>query len=96
MKLTPLHDRILVIPLAKETQTTSGLLLPDTGKHERPDQGEVVAIGPGKLNDAGVRIPPSVSIGDKILFKKYAPDEVTIAGKEYLVIADSDIIAIFN
>lgn len=93
MTLQPLHDRVIVTPLAKDTQTASGLILPDAGKHERPDQGTVIAVGPGKLNDQGTRTPVSVTVGQTVFFKKYAADEIEIDGKEYLVITDADIIA---
>ena len=96
MILRPLHDRVIVIPTSKETQTASGFLLPDTGENERSEQGEVIAVGPGRLLESGARAPMTVAIGNKVMFKKYAPDEVKIDGKEYLVVSESDIIAVIE
>jgi len=94
MQLRPLNDRVIVKAVAKEEKTKSGIVLPDTMDKERPEQGEVIAIGPGRLLETGSRSAMSVKIGDKIVFKKYSPDEVKIDGVEYLVIAESDIMAI--
>lgn len=96
MILRPLHDRVIVIPTSKETQTASGFLLPDTGENERSEQGEVIAVGPGRLLENGTRADMTVAIGNKVMFKKYAPDEVKIEGKEYLVVSESDIIAVIE
>lgn len=96
MTLRPLHDRMVVIPTSKETQTASGFLLADTGDKERSEQGEVIAVGPGRLLENGTRAPMTVVIGNKVMFKKYSPDEVKIEGKEYLVISESDIIAVIE
>lgn len=96
MHLRPLHDRVIVIPASKETQTASGFLLPDTGDKEHSEQGEVIAIGPGRLLENGSRSPMTVAIGNKVMFKKYAPDAIKIEGKEYLVISESDIVAIIE
>ncbi len=94
MKLHPLGDRIIVKPVSKEEVTKSGIVLPDTVNKERPEQGEVVEIGPGKLLESGSRQAMNVKVGDKILFKKYSPDEFKIDGVEYLVLSESDIMAI--
>lgn len=94
MKLRPLGDRVILTPLAKEEITKGGILLPDTVDKERPEQGKVVAIGPGKLGEDGKRIEMSVSVGDTVLFKKYAPDEFKIDGETFLVLAESDLIAV--
>ncbi len=96
MKLRPLADRLIIMPMAKEEMTKSGILLPDTMSKERPEQGEVMEVGPGRLLDNGTRSPMSVKVGDKVLFKKYAPDEFKIDDKEYLVIAESDVIAVME
>ncbi len=96
MILRPLHDRVIVIPTSKETQTASGFLLPDTGENERSEQGEVIAVGPGRLLENGTRAAMTVAVGNKVMFKKYAPDEVKIEGKEYLVVSESDIIAVIE
>lgn len=94
MKLRPLGDRVVVKPVAKEEVSKAGILLPDTASKERPEQGEVVAVGPGRLLDTGSVAPMSIKIGDKVVFKKYSPDEVKMDGEEYLVIAESDVMAI--
>ncbi len=94
MQLRPLGDRVIVKPAAKEEMTKTGIILPDTVDKERPEQGEIVAIGPGRLLDNGQRAEMAVKVGDKVVFKKYAPDEVTLDDVEYLVIAESDIMAV--
>ncbi|MBU1032968.1 MAG: co-chaperone GroES [Patescibacteria group bacterium] len=94
MKLRPLGDRVIVKPVAEEEVTKSGIILPDTIDKERPEQGEVISVGPGRLLDNGTRAPMSVKIGDKVVFKKYSPDEVKIEDQEYLVISESDIMAV--
>ncbi|HPN15378.1 MAG TPA: co-chaperone GroES [bacterium] len=96
MQLRPLNDRLIVKPLPKEEVTKSGIILPDTIDKERPEQGEVVAIGPGKLTPEGQRLEMSVKVGDKVVFKKYSPDEVKVDDQEFLVISDSDILAIIE
>lgn len=94
MQLQPLHDHVIIKPLSDESSTKSGIILPDTVDKEKPERGEVIAIGPGKLLDNGQRAPMSVKIGEKVIFKKYSPDEIEIDGEEILVINDSDIIAV--
>jgi chaperonin GroES len=93
MKIKPLADRVVVKPLEAEEKTKGGLLIPDTAK-ERPQQGEVVAIGPGRVSDDGKKIPMEVKVGDKILYGKYSGTEVTYDGVEYLIMRESDIFAI--
>jgi chaperonin GroES len=83
-------------PIEPEEMTKGGIIIPDTAEKEKSEQGEVVAIGPGKLNDKGERVALSVAVGNKVLFKKYGPDEVKIDGQEYLVADESDIIAIIE
>lgn len=95
MKLRPLGDHVIVKPLPKEETTKFCIILPDTVGNERPEQGEVVAVGPGKFVE-GKREEMSVKVGDKVMFKKYAADEVKADGQEYLVIKDSDIFAILE
>lgn len=92
--LRPLYDRLIVKALSKEEKTSSGIILPDTVDKERPEQGEVIAAGPGKLLESGQTAPMHVKVGDKVVFKKYAPDEVKIGSEEYLVISESDVMAI--
>lgn len=82
--------------MPEEEITKSGIVLPDTVDKERPEKGEVVAVGEGKLLENGQRAPMSVKIGDKVMFKKYSPDEIKIDKEEYLIISESDILAILN
>ncbi len=96
MNLRPLADRVIVTAPSKEEKTASGLVLPDTASKERPEQGVVVAVGPGRLLDNGQRAAPAVKIGDKIVFKKYSPDEVKVNEIEYLVLSESDIMAVIE
>ena len=96
MKLRPLGDRLIVKPAAKEEMSKGGIILPDTVSKERPEQGEVVEIGPGKVLENGSRAPMNVKVGDKIVFKKYSPDEVKIDEVEYLVLAESDVMAVIE
>ncbi len=93
MNLKPLHDHVIVKPINEDEVTKSGIVLPDTVDKEKPEKGEVIAVGPGKLTEKGERAPMSVSVGQKVMFKKYSPDEIKVDGEEYLVISDSDIIA---
>lgn len=97
MKLNPLGDHVIVKPIKAEEVTKSGIVLPGTADKDKPEQGEVVAVGPGKWNEDGdKRIPVSVAVGNRIVFKKYAPDEVNIEDEEYLVVSESDIIAVIQ
>jgi len=89
----PLEDRVVVKPNTEEERTKGGIVLPDTAK-ERPQEGEVVAVGPGKLLDNGQRAPMDVKPGDKIIFAKYGGTEVKIDGEEYIILRQSDILAI--
>jgi len=92
MKLHPLADYVIVEPI-EETTTKSGIVIPETAEKEKPQKGKVIAVGAGRIEENGKRIPVEVKKGDIVLFKKYAPDEVKIEGKEYLVIKEEDIIA---
>lgn len=96
MKLQPLHDHVVLKPAKQEEITKSGIVLPDTADKDKPVQGEVIAVGPGKYNEDGERMAMSVKPGDKVVFKKYSPDEVKIDGEEYLVVSETDIIAIIE
>lgn len=96
MNLRPLADRVVVKPLSQEEVTKSGIIMPATIDKERPERGEVIAIGPGKLLDNGGFAPVGVKVGDKVVFKKYSPDEVKIDDQEYLVISESDIMAVIE
>lgn len=95
MQIEPLHDNVVVKPASQEDMTASGLVLPQTTE-EKPMQGEVVAAGPGKLTKDGSRSPMSVKVGDRVLFTKYAPDEVEIDGEEYLVVGEDKILGIIK
>jgi len=94
MHLKPLADHVLVKPAEKEKITKSGIVLPDTAEKDELEQGEVLAVGPGKLLDNGARATMSLKVGDKVILKKYGPDKVKIEGTEYLVAEESDIIAV--
>ena len=89
----PLADRVVVKPLDESEQMRGTLYIPDTAK-EKPSQGEVVAVGPGKVSDEGARLEMDVKVGDKVLYGKYSGTEVTLAGDEYLILRESDILAI--
>ncbi|ERT60102.1 chaperonin GroS [Megasphaera vaginalis (ex Srinivasan et al. 2021)] len=91
--IRPLGDRVVIRVLEQEEKTASGIYLPDTAK-EKPSQGEVVAVGAGKVQDDGKRIPLDVAVGDKIIFSKYAGTEVKFEGNEYLIVSERDILAI--
>lgn len=93
MKIKPLADRVVVRPLEAEEKTKGGLYVPDTAK-ERPQQGEIVAVGPGRITDEGKKIPIEIKVGDRILYGKYSGTEVTYDGIEYLIMRESDIFAI--
>lgn len=94
MKVKPLHDKVVVKPLEAEQTTASGIVIPDTAK-EKPAQGEVIAVGPGK-NHHGQVVPMQVKVGDKVLYSKYSPQEVKLDGKELLIISEEDILAIID
>ena len=96
MNFTPLSNHIFLEPLEEEKATKSGILLPETSEKERPIRGTVVAVGPGKKNEKGELQQMSVKVGDKVLFKKYGPDEIELDGKKYLVGDEDDILAIIN
>ncbi|MDP2656022.1 MAG: co-chaperone GroES [bacterium] len=96
MTLRPLGDRLIVEPTKEDEITKSGIILPDTIDREKPEEGKVIAIGSGKLSENGTRIPMEVKVGDTVVFKKYAPDEVKIDDKEYFVLSESDIMAVIE
>ena len=93
MKIRPLGDRILVLGIEKEKKTKGGILIPDTAK-EKPEEGKVVAVGAGKMNEKGKRVPLDVNKGDRVLFGKYAGNEIKIDGVEHLIMREDDILAI--
>ena len=95
MNVRPLSDRVLVKRLQEEETTKGGIIIPDTAK-EKPQQGEVVAIGDGKLLDNGTRITPAVKPGEVVLFGKYAGTEIKVDGEEYLILREDDIFGVFG
>jgi len=95
MNLTPLYDRVIVRPSEPEEVTKGGIIIPDTAK-EKPMQGEIVAVGNGKLTEDGKVLPLRVKVGDKVLYGKYAGTEIKIDGEDYLIMRESDIFAIIN
>ena len=93
VSITPLEDRILVKALEAETVTASGLVIPDTAK-EKPQEGEVLAVGPGRINDKGHRVPLDIAVGDKVIYSKYGGTEVKYNNEEYLVLSARDVLAV--
>ncbi|OGZ24110.1 MAG: co-chaperone GroES [Candidatus Nealsonbacteria bacterium RIFCSPLOWO2_01_FULL_43_32] len=96
MNIKPLSDHILIEPIKEEEKTKSGILLPETAEKEKPEQGQVIAVGPGKKDETGKFIPLEVKAGDKVLFTKYGPNEIKIDNKEYLIAREEDILAIIE
>jgi len=95
MQLRPLHDRVVVRALEGEEKSRGGIIIPDTAK-EKPQEGEVVAVGPGARDDAGKRIPLDVKAGDHVLFGKWSGTEVKIDGQEFLIMKESDIMGVIE
>ncbi len=95
MKVKPLADRVLVKRIEEEEVRKGGIIIPDTAK-EKPQKGEVIAVGPGRVDENGKRIPMEVKVGDKVIFSKYAGSEVKIDGEEYLIMREDDILAIIE
>src|SRR5262245_6929519 len=93
VKIKPLGDRIVVKTLSGDTMTKSGIFLPDTAK-EKPQDGEVLAVGPGKILDNGKRVAPEIQVGQRVLFAKYAGTEIKLDDQEYLILRESDIMGI--
>jgi chaperonin GroES len=93
MKLRPLNDRVVVTRIEEDEKTPGGIIIPDTAK-EKPQEGKVIAVGPGKLDENGKRIPMEVKENDRILFGKYAGTEIRIDGVEYLIMREDDILGI--
>ncbi len=94
MNIKPLGDRVIIKPIAEDITTKSGIVLPETVEKEKAERGEILAIGLGRLLDNGELAPMSVKVGDKVMFKKYSPDEIKVDGEELLVISEQDILAI--
>ena len=93
MNLQPLEDRIVVRPAEAEEKTASGLVIPDSAK-EKPQQGEVLAVGPGRRSDSGELIPLDIAVGDKVVYSKYGGTEITIEGEDLLILAGRDVLAV--
>ena len=94
MKLRPLQDRIIVERIEEETTTAGGIIIPDTVSKEKPQEGKIIAVGKGKMNDDGKLIPMDVKVGDLVLFGKYAGSEVKVDGVEYLIMREDDILGV--
>ena len=93
MNIKPLADRVVVKPIEAEEKKQGGIIIPDTAK-EKPQQGEIVAVGPGKASDTGEKIPMEVKVGDKVLYGKYSGTEVTVDNEDLLIMRESDVLAI--
>ncbi len=96
MKLKPLADNIVIKPKEREEKTEGGILLPDNNEETRPERGEVISVGPGKMDKNGQRIKPELKKGDEVIFTKYGPNEIKVDDKEYLIAKESDILAIIE
>lgn len=99
ISIKPLGDRVVVAPLSagdKSGQSKGGIIIPETASEERPEQGRVVAVGPGRIDDNGQLIPIGVKKGQTVLFAKYGPEEVEINGQKYLIISESQILAVIE
>jgi len=96
MKLKPLGDNVVVKPMSVKETTASGIFLPDNANKEKPEKGEVLAVGPGKIMENGQLRPMNVKVGDKVMFKKYSPDEIKIDDEEYLLVSERDILGILE
>jgi chaperonin GroES len=94
-KIQPLSDRVVVRPLEEAEQMRGGLYIPDTAK-EKPQQGEIIAVGPGRVSDQGERLAPDVKAGDKVLYGKYSGTEVTVDGESFLILRESDVLAVLK
>jgi chaperonin GroES len=95
MKIRPLQDRVIVKRIAEEEKTKGGIIIPDSAK-EKPQEGKIVAVGKGKMNDDGKLIPPQVKVGDRILFGKYSGSEIKLNGEEHLIMREEDILGVIE
>lgn len=96
MKIKPISDHVLIEPIKEEEKTKTGILLPDTAEKERPEQGKVIAVGPGRKDKQGKYVPLEMKAGDKVLFTKYGPTEIKVENKEYLIAKEEDVLAILE
>jgi len=94
-KIRPLSDRVVVRPLEEAEEMRGGLYIPDTAK-EKPQQGEIMAVGPGRVSDQGERITPDIKAGDRVLYGKYSGTEVTVDGEQYLILREGDVLAVLK
>ena len=94
MNIRPLEDRIILKPMEAEQKTAGGIIIPDNAK-EKPQKGEVIAVGPGKVSDKGQKIELTLKKGDKVLYGKYSGTEVNVDGTDYLILRESDVLAVF-
>jgi chaperonin GroES len=95
MKIRPLNDRVLVLRMSEEQKTSGGIIIPDTAK-EKPQEGKVIAVGAGRLNEKGERVPLDVKKNDRVLFGKYSGNEIKLDGVEHLIMREDDILAILE
>ena len=95
VNIKPLEDRLVVKPLDAEQTTASGLVIPDTAK-EKPQEGEVLAVGPGRIDDKGNRVPVDVQVGDRVIYSKYGGTEIKHRGQEYLILSARDVLAVIG
>lgn len=93
MVIRPLADRVVVKPIKAEEKTKGGIVLPDTAK-DKPQEGEVIAVGPGRVLDNGTKVAPEIKVGDRVIYSKYSGSEIKIEGDEYLIVRESDILAV--
>ena len=96
MEIKPLADRILIQPIIQKEKTDKGIFLPDTADKDRPEQGTVVAVGPGRKTSSGKIVSMDIEVGNKVLFTKYGPNEIEIDNKKYLIAREEDILAIIQ
>ena len=96
MNIKPLGDHILIEPVKEDIKSKAGIFLPETASKEKSEEGKVIAVGPGKKTDEGKILMMSIKPGDKVLFQKYSPSEIKIDGKDYLIVSESDILAIIE
>ena len=96
MNIKPISDHILIEPIKEEEKTKTGILLPDSAEKEKPEQGKVIAVGPGKKDESGKVVPLEVKPGDRVLFTKYGPTEIKVEDKDYLIAKEEDILAIIE
>jgi len=95
MNLAPLHDRVIVKPATPEETTKGGIIIPDTAK-EKPMQGQIMAIGSGKVSEDGKVLPLTLKVGDTVLYGKYSGTEISVEGEDYLIMRESDVFAVIN